>query len=183
MPTNFKRLRARLVLLVMLALVPAAALILHNASVEHDALLRAQREDNARLARLAAMQQARLIEGAHQLLIALARSPAVRSGSFDGCSEYLAELVAQYRWYSIFGVAAPNGDVVCHSRKPEGRVNIADRSYFRRALQTQAFTVGEYQIGRTSGQASFSLANPIRAADGTVAAVMFASVRMDEFDR
>ncbi|MDB5863341.1 MAG: hypothetical protein JWO70_1147 [Betaproteobacteria bacterium] len=183
MPIHFGGLRARLVLLVLLALVPAAALILYNASGEHEALVRAQRDDNARLMRLVAMQQARLLEGTHHLLVALSHTGVVRNDVSDACGEYLAELIAQYSWYGVFGVATTDGDVRCHSRKSGRMLNIADRSYFTRALQAREFTVGEYQIGRATGRPSFSVAYPVLDDGGRVSAVIFASVRMDEFER
>jgi HAMP domain-containing protein len=176
-------LRARLMTIVMLALAPAALLIVRNASDEHEALLRTQREDNTRLVRLVSMQQARLFEGSRHLLLALSRTDAVRSPNPAACERYLADLVARYSWYSLFGVATPSGEVVCHSRGTVPSINVADRPYFQRALHTRDFAVGEYQVGRSTGNPSFSVAYPVLSDSGRVLAVLFASVRMDQFER
>jgi PAS domain S-box-containing protein len=176
-------LRARLIAIVMLAVVPAALLIARNASVEHEALLQAQRDDNTRLVRLVSMQQARLFEGSQHLLLALSRTDAVRRDDPASCGRYLADLVSRYSWYSLFGVATPDGRVVCHSREALPNIGIADRPYFQRALHTRDFAVGEHQIGRSTGQSSFSVAYPVLSDSGQVLAVLFASVRMDQFER
>ena len=74
----FSSLRFRLILLVLLAVLPALGLILYTA-VEQRRLATTEVQENAlRLARFAAADQDNLIEGARQLLIALARLPEIR---------------------------------------------------------------------------------------------------------
>jgi signal transduction histidine kinase len=176
-------LRGRLMILVFMSLVPAAGLILHNASTAHNALLANQRADTARQLSLISQEQTRLIEGTAHLLVALSRVPAVRGADADACRRFLADLVGQYYWYHLFGVATPGGEVVCDSYESRTIPSIADRSYFQRAISTRRFSVGDYQIGRTSGIPSFSLSYPVLDARGEVAAVIFTSIRMYEFAR
>jgi PAS domain S-box-containing protein len=176
-------LRGRLIALFTAALVPFAALLIYNASIEQQALIRASREDNGRLVRMVAMQQTRLIEGTHHLLIALSQTDALKGHDRAACRRYLRDLAARYSWYTIFGVANREGDVECDSADKPTDLNIADRPYFRRALATGEFTVGEFQIGRMSGMPSFSLAYPVIGEHQEVLAVVFASVRMREFER
>src|SRR5687767_14465327 len=98
-------LRGRLIALFTAALVPLAVLLIYNASIEQHALIRASREDSGRLVRMVAMQQTRLIEGTHHLLVALSRTDAVKDADPDACRRYLRDLVARYSWYTVFGVA------------------------------------------------------------------------------
>src|SRR5690606_6146148 len=74
---RLESLRIRILLLVLLVLVPALILI-RISSEELRQARTADVERNAlRVARTAAMEEDRLIEGAHQLLTALARLPQV----------------------------------------------------------------------------------------------------------
>ena len=73
-------LRSRLLLLVLLALLPALVLILITAWEQRQLAAVDAQESALRLARVAASNQERLIEGARSLLIVLAQIPAAPPG-------------------------------------------------------------------------------------------------------
>ena len=74
-PLLFSSLRVRLLLLFALAVIPALGWIF-DAHIEQRGLAATEVQGNAlRLAQFAAADQARVIQGAHQLLIALAQLP------------------------------------------------------------------------------------------------------------
>ena len=62
-------------------------------------------------------------------------------------------------------------------------VNLADRSYFQRALSSRAFSIGDYQVGRISGKPSFDLGYPVFAPSGRIQAVVFAALDLDWVNR
>ncbi|MGH7318226.1 MAG: hypothetical protein ACRELA_01140 [Candidatus Rokuibacteriota bacterium] len=110
---SMARLRVRLLLLVLLAVVPALGLTLYThleerqreaAQVQHDAL---------RLARLVSASQESLIEGARHLLVTLAGLPVVRAGDHAACNALFSDLLRRYPAYANFGVANAAGDIVC----------------------------------------------------------------------
>lgn len=72
---SFASVRARLISLVFLCLLPALGLTLYT-NLEQRRLEMAQARENVlRLTRITAAREERLIEGVRQLLIALARLP------------------------------------------------------------------------------------------------------------
>ena len=88
---SFHSLRTLLVLLVLLAVTPALVLILYTAS-EQRRVAAAQAQDEAlRLARIVSSQQQRFIEGARQLLMALAKRPDVRHARAGACTTAFAD--------------------------------------------------------------------------------------------
>ena len=104
-------LRARLLLVVLLTLLPALGLALFAFfdARGHD---RSEARQNAlQITRLTAASEAHLIEGAHQLLGALAELPVVRHRDPAGCSALLAQLLPKYPDYANLGVAAPDGEI------------------------------------------------------------------------
>lgn len=169
-------LRPRLVLLVVLALVPALALVLYTASEQRRQAQEDVREETLRLARVVAADQGRLIEGGRQLLIALAELPEVTGGDPGPCNALLADLLDRYPLYANLGVADPEGDVVCSGLPLPGPVSIADRAYFREAVERRDFAVGEYQIGRITERASVNLGYPVLDASGLLHGVVFAAL-------
>lgn len=174
-------LRARLLLLVLFAVIPAFGLIGYTAITQYrQAALDAEREA-LNLVRLAGRQQDQLIAATRQLLISLAQFPAVRqrgSGAHSHCHQLLAEMLKAYNYYTNFGVATPDGRVVCSALPLVRPMNIADRSYFQRSLHLRDFSVGDYQIGRISGISAINFGYPVRDAGGNIQAVVFAALNL-----
>ena len=170
-------IRSRLLLLALLAVVPALGLTLY-AGLEQRRMAGVQVQQEAlRLARLASSDHERLIGGAsRQLLIALAHLPAVRKHDAPACSALFAALLKQYRIYANLGAIEPDGDVFCSGLPLSRPTNLADRSYFRRAMETRDFAVGDFQIGRITGEATINFGYPVLGDTGQVQAVVFAAV-------
>jgi signal transduction histidine kinase/HAMP domain-containing protein len=169
-------LRVRLLLLVLLAVLPALGLILYNAWEQRRLARDAIQHDALQLAELVASDHQRLIEGARQLLAALARLPEVREPTRGPCHALLADLLTQYGVYANLAVADPAGNVVCSAVPLTTSVNIADRPYFRRTLTSREFTVGEYQVGRVTGRATVNFGHPVLDPTGRVSGVVIAAV-------
>ncbi len=170
------RLRIRLLVLVLLAVVPAAGVILYAGWEGRDqATLRAQ-ADLQRQARLAASQGGPLLEGARELLHALVVLPPVQQGDAQACSALFNTLLAQYPQYANLGVSRANGNVFCSALALPGPVSLADRGYFRRARADRTFAVGRYQVGRITGRPGLNFGLPVVAPAGTVAGVAFAAL-------
>lgn len=168
-------LQTRLVLVVLLAVTPALTLALYS-DFEERQLRRAQiQEDTLRLARLLSADHERLIEAARQLLTALASLPAVRSGDHTACAALFVDLLAQYPSYANLGVIDPSGQVIC-SGLPGGVRYAGDRGYFRQALETRRFTIGDYQIGRITRKATINFGYPVLDGAGQVRAVVFSAL-------
>lgn len=171
-------LRVRLLVLVLLALAPVLGLSLYN-SAEQRAQAATQAQQRAlRLARRAAGEQERLIEGARQLLIALAQLPSVQEHDASTCSTFMAELLQQYPLYENLGAAEPDGDIFCSGVPSDKIVSMADRLFFQRALQGRSFVVGEFIVARISGLPTLPFAYPALDAAGQVRAVVFAGINL-----
>ncbi len=168
-------LQTRLVLLVLFAVTPALALALYS-DFEERQLRRAQVQEEAlRLARLLSADHERLIEAARQLLTALARLPIVRGGDHTACAALFADLLTQYPSYANLGVIDPRGTIIC-SGLPGGVRYAGDRVYFRQALETRSFAIGEYQIGRITRKATINFGYPVLDNTGRVRAVVFSAL-------
>src|SRR3972149_4765958 len=144
---SFPSLRTRLLLLVLLAVIPALGLILYTGLEQRrQAVVEAQKTAQ-RLIRLFSVEQERLIEGTYQLLVTLTHLPEVRSG-----------------------------DLFCSALSFTGRINVADRAYFRRAVETRDFAIGEFQIGRVTKKPTLNLGYPVLDEEARVQAVVFVAL-------
>jgi len=168
-------LQTRLLLLVLLAVTPALALALYS-DFEERQLRRAQVQVEAlRLARLLSADHERLIEAAHQLLTALARLPIVREGDRTACAALFADLLTQFPSYANLGVIDTDGMIIC-SGLPAASTYAGDRVFFRQALETRGFAIGDYQIGRITGKATINFGYPVLDDSGRVRAVVFSAL-------
>ena len=172
-------MHARSIALLMVAILPAIALILFGWFRQQDRAAEQARSETVQLAGLASTEQARLIEQTHQLLIALAHEPSVVLG--DTCGSFLAEIQANFPYTANFGVIDRTGKVTCSALPFDPSVNLADRSYFIRAVQNGDFAIGDYQVGRITGAPSINVAYPILDVNGDVRSVVFAALGLSWF--
>ena len=176
--------RGRIFLLVILAALPALLLTAYSA-LERRATVKSQAlAELRRLVRLAAMQQLQVVEGARQMMVA--SSPILLTLLEDRrrCTEYFASLLAQNREaYHSMGLFGADGVLLCNAATWRDKVYGGDRLYFRLAKETGRFSVGEYQVGRVTGQAGVNFGFPVRDAKGEVRAVAFTGLDLENLRR
>jgi len=176
-------LRVRLLLLVLLALIPARGLGIYTAWEMREVARAEALQDAMRLARIASAAGERLVEGTHQILIVLARLPEIHRQNASACSTLFADLLKPYPYYSNLGAAKPNGVVFCSAIAYEGVATIGDRTYFQRAVERRDLSSGEYQIGRITGKAVVNFGYPVLDDAGHVKAVVFAGLDLSWLNR
>ncbi|HKZ07177.1 MAG TPA: diguanylate cyclase [Methylomirabilota bacterium] len=169
-------LRSRLLLLVLLALLPALALILVTAWEQRQLAAIDAQESALRVARVAASNQERLIEGARSLLIGIAQAPAVQPGNARACSALFSDLRKRFPIYVNLSEASVAGDIVCTAQPLRAPVNVADQPYFLRARATHDFVVSGYAVDPATGKPALILAWPALGPTGEVRSVLFASL-------
>lgn len=180
---SFAGLRARLIFLVILAVVPSLLLVAYLSSVERRSGVAAAEADALRLAQLAAYGHARLIYGTRELLTTLAELKEIRSDDPAVATGALERLLPHFRMYSNLGVATPDGKVVSSAAPSKEPESVVDRAWFRQVLRTREFAVGEYQSGGAERRDSLSCGCPVLDTNGAVRAVMFATVELFTYAR
>lgn len=177
----FSSLRSRLALVVLLATIPAMGLLTVSGMEQRQMAASSAMGRAMQLVNDATHDVADTIEASNQVLAALSGSPVI-SGARSACSAWLASFLENYRNYTNMGVAGIDGDPICMAVPSAQPINFADRVWFQRAVQTRAFAVGEYQIGRASGKPSLGVGFPL-INDGELTAVLFAGLDLTELNR
>lgn len=172
-------LRGRLLLLVGLAILPALLVLFGAAWRQRRHDVSQAQENAARLARLVAADQQRIVEQTRHLLVVLAALPAVRDSAPDECPSVLMAFQRQSALLANLGVVSPEGLVTCSALPVSGPVDLADRLWFRRAITSRTFAVGEYQVGRITKRPTLNCALPIDSNDGSVKGVVYAALDLD----
>jgi len=165
-------LRARLVLLVLIAVVPAFGLIVYNGLQKRQDDRAAATDDAVQVTQFVASQQSSIVESARALLSQIAQAPQLRGDDPASCNAYLTSVQEVEQQYVGVSLADSNGDIVCSSVPLPGPVNVADRGYFQRALQTREFATGEYLIARVLDVPTLPFAYPLLEDGGEVTGVL-----------
>jgi len=168
-----------LLLLVLLTALPALVLILSTAWEQRRQAITGASDDALRLARLAAADHARLVEGARSLLIGLAQLSEVQMHNAKACSALFAKVQQQFPLYKNIGAVRPDGEVFCSTRLRGSGNIVADTSFFDRALTTHEFTVSGYRPDRVTGKPMLVLSYPAVDRGGSTWAVVFAELDLD----
>jgi signal transduction histidine kinase/HAMP domain-containing protein len=176
-------LRVRLIQLVLVAVLPALAFILYSAQDEHRLAGEAAERQSLRVAKTASANYDRLFDGTRQLLVTLTRLAAVRLGDPHACESLLADMLKQYPHYTNLGVASLDGKTFCSGLPIYKVINIADRSYFQRAIQDLDLSVGEYQIGRRTGKPTINFGYPVIDDEGVLRSVIYAALDLNWLKR
>jgi signal transduction histidine kinase len=169
-------LRMRLIILVLIAVLPALGLVIYTA-VEQRRQGGEQAATNAlALVRLAAISQDQHLEATRQLLLTLTQLKEVRTKDRDACQALFTNLLNLHKIYANLGAIDVNGDVLASGLVMTNPVNISERFYFRNAVSNRNFTIGEYQVGKITGKATINMGYPVLDEKGEVQSVVFAAL-------
>src|SRR3989337_541128 len=169
-------LRARLLLLVLLTALPVTLLWGFSAlQIRQRALLDAE-SFVLQVARATLREYDALVEGARQLLPALAAADEVLTHDGESCSLAFAGLLAEYPQYAVLGAIGADGLVFCSALPFTPPIDASDRLYFRGAIASGGFAIGEFQIGRVTGIPTVNLGYPAIDETGRVVAVVLAAL-------
>jgi PAS domain S-box-containing protein len=180
---SFSSLRSRLIVLILLAILPALGLTLYTGLEERQIQSIQAKENALRLTRLAAGDLVQVTEGARQLLIGLAQLTEVRQTNTMVCGNLFANLLRQYPYYVNLGVIGSDGNILCSAIPLQSPVDLSDRGYFQRAFNKRGFAVSGYQVDRATGKPTMNFALPVLDDAGVVLAVVFAALDLAWFNQ
>jgi signal transduction histidine kinase len=174
-------LRAQLLILGLLGVLPFVLLL---SARDHEARSFAKQNANDAakyLSWTALTGQTIQIKSTEQILKALSVVPDIWDA--DKCNKLMGELLAQNPRYASFGLISPNGDIFCSGIPFTPPINVADRLYFKKAVETKAFAIGEYQIGRVTNKPTVNFGFPVYANDGVLRGVLISALDLRWLNR
>jgi len=180
---SFSSLKRRLQFIVLAAVAPALLLALYSDLRHRRSAESGIRNEVLVLSRLATGSLTRHIDVTRHLLLALSSTSAMGDEDRGAGSDFLRKIHAKYPDYTNLGMTDAQGNVVCSSAPMKGSVNVSDKFWFRQAVRTRDFSIGEYQIGRITGVPVLVLGQPVTSGGGRVKSVFFASLSLDRIKR
>ncbi|MCJ8518658.1 sensor histidine kinase [Rhizobium tarimense] len=151
---------SRLLLLTLLALMPALLVLTYNLFSARQAAYREMHSSALDTGRLASLEMQRIISSVRSTLEVLSTVPILRTGPGRPCSDYIRAVDDKLETLENVTVMSPAGQLLCTS-KPARIADFSDRDYYQRALASKEFVVGTYIEDRITGQAALPLALPV----------------------
>jgi signal transduction histidine kinase len=179
---RFSGIPARMALVLLLASVPAFAIFgayaVYRYSKEKETALEQLQQQAISIASTRGI----LLDQADAMLRSLAGLPQLRNMSRDpsACSDVLATALRETTQYANIAAADLDGRVICRgiAPGPTGQVIVTDRAWFQRVVARRDFIVGNYAVGRGSGEASVHVAYPIYDSNGRMIGAVNAGIRL-----
>jgi PAS domain S-box-containing protein len=175
-------LRARLMILIILALLPAFALIIYNAFADYRKATEEMRNTAQQLARMVARHHEQMIDDAHDLVMLLTRLPLLKLDP-RACHHFMVNLPEPYPAFANVVVLNQQGTVLCATRPKQAGMNYSDRRWFQKAVGSGQFIASDYLIGRVTTEPTVVFAAPMLDSGGVVQAVIGLAVRLDWVNR
>lgn len=175
-------IRARLFVLVLLALITPFVLIFYYAVREIRVTSQLTRETALRLVRLGGESQRQTFHDARNLLVLLSGMPGILLDP-DACRSALSTLPSRFPQFKNVAVSDPGGRITCSSMTARPGINFSERAWFKRALQTRKFVSSDYLIGKVGREPILVFAMPILDTAGAVKAVISLSAQLNWLNR
>jgi diguanylate cyclase len=169
------KLRWRILLLIALGAFPVVGLIVHTAFERRDAAA-AQIHQNALMVAMSAAEEYRgLVAETRQLLTVLGYLSVVRNAPDPECDLLLASVMEGGPHVNL-GVIGEDGRLLCSALPFDDPLDLSDRAYYRRAVETGEFAAGDFQIGRVTDEATINFASPVPVEDAPPGRVVYAAL-------
>jgi hypothetical protein len=160
-----RTLQVRLLILVLLAFIPAIGFFWYASNELRDLQLEAKEKELLQRAQVVADEYGNLLAQHRILLATIAEFPEVRSGRNPGCHQYLERVSRNARGLTTVSLIGMDGYLSCGTEMPESGLYLGDRLYFLRASSRRDFSVGEFTLGRLSGLPVVGVAIPLIEED------------------
>jgi signal transduction histidine kinase len=167
-------LRSRLIVLILLAVVPAFGLIVDSATRHRELTARQVKQSALVAARVIAAEQDRVLENAHQFLVTLARVPQIRDQDKRACRKILAALLEPR--YADLVVADRAGNPLCTALPAGSSLANSNGLHHKRSLETYDFSVGNVRHDPGSGKSLLDVSYPVAEQPGVVRGVVSAAL-------
>jgi signal transduction histidine kinase len=180
---SFSSLRVRLVILILIAVVPALAVMLYSAAEQERLDVALVQQNLSRLAVLHAREEQQLLDGTRQILKALAQFVLMHREDRNACTVFFTNLLKEFERYTAFGEVTLDGRFICATDATPVLLNEDDRRWFQQAIQSGALASSGFRVGTLAGRPTLILAYPVRDAAGRTLAAVFAGLDLEWLNR
>lgn len=172
-----------LIVVVLVCMTPELTEIVYQFfSGEQEEVLRDAKLSLARETDLRAASQRALFEGVRHTLGTVAPTAYSLREDSEACDAYLQQAGRHLLEYGALAFADIDGTVRCRSRAAVPAANVANRQFFRDAVRSRRFSVGEYDSGDDLASPTLAFSLPVYAGSRLVG-VQYAVLELQSLQR
>jgi len=171
------KLRSRLLFLVGLAVIPAMIVIILSGLNQRQVLLDDAEHNAMHLAEVTASGLQQIVLRTKVMLSLLERIPQIHQA--DKCNSLFSDLRNHGSPYANIGLIRLDGTVACSALPYSSEISLEDRTYFKRAIASHGFSIGNFQVGRITHKQSINFAYPVSNPQGQTEGVLFAALPLE----
>jgi diguanylate cyclase (GGDEF)-like protein len=175
-------IRARLVILALLAVVPLMLDRVRLLEASRTERIEAAGAEVLDLARRGADRQRDILATARGMLLVVARAYVTALARGETCNMYLSDLARNVPGIKGMSIIGSNARIKCSTLASAVGIDVSDREYYRGALDTRNFFVSDHLIERARGNPAMIVAYPTEAIDPNVNAVVIAAIDLQWID-
>jgi diguanylate cyclase (GGDEF)-like protein len=172
-------IRARLVLLALILVGPLMMDRIHSLQTIRAREIALTTSEFSQLAEHSAEAEREVIASAQAVLKSAAYIQASAAKVAQGCAILRASLQVDLPWIRTLSVVDKNGTVLCSTLPTMVGLDLGDRYYFKKALETHDFVVSDYLFARGTKLPSIVAAYPVAAIGADDESVMVAAINLD----
>lgn len=168
-------------LLVLIAVLPALAILLYTGMEQRLRAIRDAREQVLLVTHTMADIQIDIARSAQQILSTLAMLPDITNLDINSCNTIFKAVLGQNPNFQNITLTDLQGEVRA-SGLPFTGLNLKDRKHFQQALERKEFSMGEYIISRVGKKTpAIAFAYPVLDTGGNPTTVLTASISLARF--
>jgi two-component sensor histidine kinase len=176
------RLRRRLSVLVIIALVPSLLLTAYNAArwrifIENETRATALSE-----ARFASSELEQIFDSARQVITAIAKYP-LNSGNEADCASNFKSVISVVQIFHDAAIFDTEGKLLCSTLPFQEALDVSDRTRLYQPLKASKLSAGTIVQGRTTQSTSILLSMPYKDADGSIRGMIVLTVDAGQLAR
>nr|WP_249123471.1 MULTISPECIES: diguanylate cyclase [unclassified Bradyrhizobium] len=172
-------IRARLVILALILVVPLMldrVMVLENARSNQ---FTAATDELVKLARHNAAAQREVISSVEAMLRSTAYIHVASEQTGRSCAILRASLRVEMPWITSLSVVGPNGRITCSTAPTYVGLDITDRPYYQKTLETHGFVLSDLIPSRLNGKPLLLANYPTSAVEGGEPSVIIAGLNVD----
>ena len=180
---NLGSIGKNLILLVLLAVLPAVAILIYTGMEQRTHSIENAKGDIQLLTRAMAETQRDITTSARQTLSTLSLLPEIQDLNVPRVKVILAAVLEKNPDFQNIALTNAQGEVLA-SGIASNAINLKDRKHVREALTQKQFAVGEYILTRVGvKKPAFPYAYPVIDTEGNVVGVLTLAISLDRFSR
>lgn len=179
----FNNLRFRILLIALLATIPFVLYLVYDAEEDRKQSIEDLQIKALQLVNTTIYDEYQTLDGARQLLTALAYNRHEYLTDSIHCNRYLSKLVSQFKRYVNLGIINKNGILFASGRHNEDIINYRNYKFFSEALYKKELSIGESVFDTVSQKQIINLGFPIFDDSRNILAVLFASLDISYIEK